>query len=340
MTAPLYVDGLVTVVLPAFNVAPYVGAAVESVLGQTYSTLELIAVDDGSTDATLEELARRGGDARLRVMRQPNAGASAARNTGIVAGRGEYIAFIDGDDVWLPDKLRTHIEYLEQTPGADLSFALSRVIDEHGRETGRVNRQTGGPVAFRHLFTRNVIGNGSAVVMRRSALDAAGYFDEQLYVSEEHDVWLRVALLRPRNVHCIPCALSLYRMRPNQITKDWRRTQRAWVRFDEKIQLAAPDETAGARTEAHARMLRYLAYIAYESGETEWAAAHLRAAIALCPISILSDRGTWLLMGGLTAARLFPARVQRRIDSAARAAIHGSYRLRRFLSRGPSASHG
>ena len=167
--------GLVTVVLPAYNVGPYVAEAVQSVLEQTYEMLELIVVDDGSTDDTVEQLQAIHDD-RLRVIRQSNAGSSAARNTGIVAGRGEWIAFIDGDDVWLPQKLERHVAYLRARPDADLTFAWSRVVDERGRDTGRTSVHAAGVVSFERLFAQNVIGNGSAVVLRRSALDAGGAF--------------------------------------------------------------------------------------------------------------------------------------------------------------------
>ena len=321
-----YTSGLVSIVIPAFNVGPFIATAVASALAQTYPRFELIVVDDGSTDSTMAELEKFDDD-RLRIVRQKNRGSSAARNTGIALGRGEYIAFLDGDDIWLPAKLQKHVALLAQKPEIDVTFALSAVIDESGRETGRTNRQSEGLLTFQRLYTSNVVGNGSAVVMRRSALDSAGGFDENLFAAVEHDVWLRVALLRAGNIYCIAEILSYYRMRPNQVTKDWRRMERAWATLDEKICKLAPDAVRDVRDEARARMRRYLAYIAYEAGDLAHARGHLRSALAIDSRSVLRDRGTWLLGIALIMGLVLPASLQRGLDRAARTARSGLSRM-------------
>jgi len=315
--APSYTAGFVTVVMPAYNVGRFVAEAARSVLAQTHREFELIVVDDGSTDDTVEQLARIH-DARLRVIRQPNGGSSAARNTGIAAGHGEWIAFIDGDDVWLPEKLERHVAYLRAHPEADLTFAWSRVVDEHGRDTGRTSVHESGVVSFERLFAQNIIGNGSAVVLRRSALDAGGWFDEAQRAAVEHDVWLRVALLRIGNVHGIPETLSLYRMRDGQITKDWRRMEAAWWRLAEKMRMLAPERVAPMMDEARGRMYRYLAYIAYETGDFRQAGAHLRTALSASPRAVLRDRGTWLVGAGVVAHAVLRTRLHARLDAVAR----------------------
>lgn len=308
---------LVTVVMPVYNVGPYVAEAIHSVLSQTYQALELIVVDDGSTDDTVERVAAHH-DPRLHLLRQANAGSSAARNSGIAHGTGELIAFIDGDDVWLPDKLARHVAYLRDHSDADLTFAWSRIVDENGDDTGRASVRAAGIVPFERLFALNVVGNGSAVVLRRDALDRAGLFDEQLRAAVEHDVWLRVSLLRPGNVHCLPEVLSLYRMRAGQITKDWRRMETAWRRLVEKLRALAPERVARVEDEARGRMYRYLAYIAYETQEYTWAAAHLRAAVGAAPVAVLRDRGTWLVAAGVLARAALPRRTHERLDAFAR----------------------
>jgi len=308
---------LVTVVMPVYNVGPFVAASIGSVLSQTYERFELIVVDDGSTDDTPDRVADIQDD-RVRLVRQPNAGSATARNTGVAAGRGELIAFIDGDDAWLPDKLARHVAYLRGHPDADLTFAWSRTVDEGGQDTGRTSAHVSGVVPFERLFVLNVVGNGSAAVLRRDALDRAGTFDDHLRAAVDHDMWLRVALLRPRNVHAVPETLSLYRMRAGQTTKDWRRMEKAWQRLVEKMRTLAPERVAGVESEARGRMYRYLAYMAYEAHEYPQAAAHLRVAVAASPMAVLRDRGTWIVGAGLVARALLPRRMHLKLDSLAR----------------------
>ncbi|MBA3345742.1 MAG: glycosyltransferase [Gemmatimonadales bacterium] len=309
--------GLVTVVMAAYNVGPFVTDAIRSVLSQTYVAFELLVIDDGSTDDTGDRVAGIR-DPRLRLIQQANAGLSAARNTGIAHGTGELIAFIDGDDVWLPDKLARQVAYLRAHPEADLTFAWSRIVDEGGRDTGRTSARVSGVVSFERLFALNVVGNGSAVVLRRDVLDRAGTFDEQLRAEEDHDVWLRVSLLRPDNVHCVPEVLSLYRMRVGQMSKDWRRMETAWHRLLDKMRALAAQRVAPVETEARSRMYRYLAYIAYEGQEYAQAAAHLRTAVVASPTTILRDRGTWLVGAGVLARAVLPPRVHLKLDGFAR----------------------
>ncbi|MBA3522361.1 MAG: glycosyltransferase [Gemmatimonadales bacterium] len=306
-----------TVVMAVYNVGPFVAEAIHSVLSQTYEALELIVVDDGSTDDTGEQVVGIC-DPRLRLLRQGNAGPSAARNSGIARGTGELIGFIDGDDVWLPEKLARHVEYLRAHPEADLTFAWSRIVDEDGRDTGRTSARVSGVVPFERLFALNVVGNGSAVVLRRDVLDRAGTFDEQLRAEEDHDVWLRVSLLRPDNVHCVPEVLSLYRMRAGQMSKDWRRMETAWHRLLEKMRALAPQRVAEVETEARGRMYRYLAYIAYEAHEYAQTATHLRTAMVASPLLMLRDRGTWLVGAGVLARAVLPRWVHLKLDSCAR----------------------
>lgn len=310
-------EGVVTVVMPAYNVEHFVTTSVRSVLEQSYPALEFIVVDDGSTDSTAARLGEVA-DARLRVIHQANGGSSAARNAGIARGTGEFIAFIDGDDVWLPEKLGKHVAALREHPGVDLTFAWSRIVDERGNDTGRTSVPVSGTVSFERLMAMNVVGNGSAVVLRREALDRAGYFDEELFAAVEHDVWLRVALLRQGNVMAIPEVLSLYRMRAGQITKDWRRMETAWRQLVEKIRRLAPGRVATVEGEARARMYRYVAYIAYETGEFSQAARHLVKAVSGSPLVILRDRGTWVLTAGLAVRVLLRRGAHRWVDAFAR----------------------
>src|ERR1700691_3917251 len=125
---------LASVVMPAYNVAPFIRESVESVLCQTFSNFELIVVDDGSTDGTSDQLSSLI-DPRLHIVRQANSGSSSARNNGIRFASGQYIGFLDADDLWMPNKLEAHIRFLDEHPEIDLTFSRSQIIDELGNAT-------------------------------------------------------------------------------------------------------------------------------------------------------------------------------------------------------------
>ena len=134
--------------MAVFNVAPYIRAAVDSVLCQTFPAWELIVVDDASTDATLSILQEYRDD-RIRIVPAPHGGQIAAATTGVALASGEYLAFLDGDDIWTPDKLQRHIVYLDRNPEVDHTFSLSAIIDESGNPTLRRSPFCGGVVRFR-----------------------------------------------------------------------------------------------------------------------------------------------------------------------------------------------
>jgi glycosyltransferase involved in cell wall biosynthesis len=307
----------VSVVMPAYNVAPFILESVRSVLGQSFQDLELIVVDDGSIDGTVDRLLSVR-DPRLQIIEQGNGGSSAARNSGIKVAAGEYVGFLDADDLWLPNKLETQISFLEQHPGVDLTFSRSELIDEGGKPTGRTSAAISGEVSFRDLLTENVVNNGSAVVMRRKALDLAGHFDTELKACVDWDLWLRVAMLRPHNIFCVDGLFTKYRMRSGQITKDWRRMEAGWNKMFAKARNVAGAEVDIVAKEAHARFYRYLSYIAYESRDYTSSSRLLRHALSLSALNVASDRRTWVLTSALLARGILPHRVHGACDAMAR----------------------
>jgi glycosyltransferase involved in cell wall biosynthesis len=172
----------VTVVIPAYNAAWSIRRTLLSVLAQTYADIEIIVVDDGSTDGTVEiveSFARR--DARIRLVRQRNGGVAAARNRGVGEGRGVYIAPIDADDIWLPENLERQVAALEAAgPATPFSFACFFRIDEYDRVVPRPRHRRPPPSDYIGLLRRNWVGCGSAAVFRKEAVLAAGGYDESL----------------------------------------------------------------------------------------------------------------------------------------------------------------
>ena len=186
----------VSVVIPTYNYGRFVRDAVDSALAQTYRDCEIIVVDDGSTDDTRALLAPYGD--RIRYLYQDNRGLSAARNAGIRAVRGAYVAFLDSDDIWMPAKIEAQMALFAANPDLGLVSCGGFTMDvdgdvsdtrfvrpaENDRNRGRV---------YRKLILGNFISGGSNAVVRRACLDAVGLFDERLRSAEDWDLWLRVA---------------------------------------------------------------------------------------------------------------------------------------------------
>ena len=173
---------LVSVVIPAFNAAWSLGRTLASVTNQTWPEIEIIVVDDGSTDST-PDLVREhaANDPRIRLVRQPNGGVASARNRGLREARGEYFAPIDSDDLWAADNLEKQVEALEAAgERAAFAFAYSACIDEFGRPLPSSPRTEAPRIDFEGLLLRNAVSNGSAAVFRRRRVIEAGGYDERL----------------------------------------------------------------------------------------------------------------------------------------------------------------
>jgi hypothetical protein len=181
----------ISVVLAVYNDAAHVAATLDSILGQSESDFELIVVDDGSTDGTGEALA--GVDARLVYHWQTNRGVPAARNAGLGLARGEIIAFLDSDDLWLPDHLETVVGALERHPEAVLAFTRWRAPSESRDESE--SAQLVDPLPEALIVAK--VGGPSCVAVRRAPLVQVGGFDERLKALEDNDLWTRLSLLGP-----------------------------------------------------------------------------------------------------------------------------------------------
>lgn len=206
----------VSVIIPTFNRARYLTEAVESVLGQTFSDLELIVVDDGSTDETPALLARVT-DPRLRVLRQENRGISAAMNAGLRAARGHYVARLDSDDVWFADLLARSLDVLDASSDIDVVYSRARAMSADG--TPR-EHYLGLPLRFPDdallsLAWGDPTCNITAVASR-GCFASAGPYDETLRTHEDWDMWLRVA--RSHRFAFLNCTLAQFREHDDGIT--------------------------------------------------------------------------------------------------------------------------
>jgi glycosyltransferase involved in cell wall biosynthesis len=182
----------VSVVIPSYNSARYVVAAVESVLAQTYRDFEILVVDDGSTDNTKEVLGKYG-DA-VRYLYKPNGGVSAARNYGIEKARGKYVAFLDADDLWMPEKLENQVALLELNADVGLSYTSAIIVDENLETKSYIEAKEYDDACEALLLQMNILILSSSIVRKDVLLQTKG-FDSQFSTCADKDFWLRLSLL-------------------------------------------------------------------------------------------------------------------------------------------------
>lgn len=213
----------VSVIIPAYNAADYVGRAIESALNQTHAPLEVIVIDDGSRDNTAEQVAQY--PAPVRLLRQPNGGPAAARNHGARVANGEWLALLDADDAWLPHKLERQLPYLSE-PTIALVHACEPA-EYAPREA-----------TFEALWKRNFLLT-SSVLIRRTAFDETGRFNEdrELIGVEDYNLWLRMAA-RGLRVIGHPELLHEYTPAPGHLTSQSERFARAELANLEAIRCA------------------------------------------------------------------------------------------------------
>jgi glycosyltransferase involved in cell wall biosynthesis len=228
----------VSVVIPTYNYARYVPEAVDSVLAQSFEELEVIVVDDGSTDKTAEILRSFG--EQIRNIRQEHCGLSAARNTGIRAARGQYVAFLDSDDLWLPEKVSLQIARLDAEPEVGLVYCETLLFDDSAPATLILHSYWASHPSGRilpWLVRQNVIPSPTPIV-RRELFERVGLFDETLRACEDWDMWIRIG--RVCEIAYVNRVLAKYRRHQENMSLDSERLMTNGLRVLEKA-FAAPD---------------------------------------------------------------------------------------------------
>lgn len=196
---------LVSVIIPTFNRARFLVEALESVFSQTYRPLEVLVVDEASTDETPKVVSRF---PVIYVRRPVRRGPAAARNRGIVLSRGELVSFLDSDDLWLPEKIARQVAFFQEHPQA-VAVQPEEIWIKEGRQV-KPKRQHRKPHGyFFHRAVKLCVVSPSGVMLRRKILEEIGLFDEEFPVCEDYELWLRLAVRYP--VHLLPEPLVIKR---------------------------------------------------------------------------------------------------------------------------------
>lgn len=234
----------VSVIIPAYNAAGLIAKCINSALAQTYRDFEIVVVNDGSPDTALLECAIAPYQGRVRYVKQENRGPSGARNLGILQAVGQYIAFLDSDDEWLPQHLSEQMSMFVEDPSLDLVYADYALI----RDGRRVGHGFGlepqhPPVSFEKILTEEcTVGTSTAVAKRRTLIDA-GLFDERFRCCEDFDLWLRMSFRGAKISHGSGLHM-LHRLAPESLSGNRYAMKRARIEVYEKSANSLPVSAA------------------------------------------------------------------------------------------------
>ena len=223
------IEARVSAIITAYNSEAFIAEAINSILKQSRVVDEIVVVDDGSIDTTRQVVAQFA-DQGIKFIQQHNRGAGAARNKGIKETTGEFIAFLDADDVWLEDKTRLQVKYLSEHPNAALVSGFAHwwnVAKDKVRVSGKLPRNM--KTLRQEILVHNVLGNPSMVMVRRSALAEVGVFDEKIRWGQDWELWQR--LVERYEVGVIPEPLTVYRWHKDNLShiRRWERLLSYWI---------------------------------------------------------------------------------------------------------------
>ena len=285
MSAPV-----VSVIVPAYNAAATLPRTLESVRRQTFADYEIIVIDDGSTDATMVAMVEIASiDPRVLVIRQSNAGAASARNSGIAQARGRFLAFLDADDTWDQNHLAIHVARFARDPSLAVSFSATRSIDSADRFLGRTTKPQ---VVYTtaELLATSPCTTPSAIVVRTEVVVMTGGFDERMRLGAEDQEWLVRIRSRGFVVSGTSAAWVSYRADQDGLSSHLARMLEGYRQMLAIASTYEPELVDRLGPLLEARMGRHLARCALERGRgAKIARAFLRRALMTCPALVFDE---------------------------------------------------
>lgn len=265
---------LVSVVIPVYNAEKYLEETLASVLAQTYPHIEIIAVDDGSKDRSIQILEQY--PDRIRVVRQANAGAAVARNRGVQEATGKWIAFLDADDLWTPDKIQRQLDASRGYVWSHTDSVFIGGVNDGRKDSDFTDKHQGH--ILEQLICSNFIGTSTLMIQRQVFLDAGG-FDESLRSIQDWELWIRIARQHP--IGYVDAPLMKYRVHAVSASRSTRKTLPNHLKVIEKVfAIGGPAETLShLKSSAKARSYGICSQIAEEEGDFSFA---LRCSMLAC----------------------------------------------------------
>jgi glycosyltransferase involved in cell wall biosynthesis len=260
----------VSVIITAYNSMTYLPETVESVLRQTFSDFEVLIIDDGSSD-DIVQWASGLVDPRVRLISQKNQGVGVARSTGIAHAQGEYVAFLDGDDLWEPTKLEKQVRCFQKNPKVGLVHTWLAGIDQQSKPTGRIIGSHIEGEVWQRIIERNMVACSSAMV-RRCCFETVGVFDRNLRFAEDWDMWIRLAARYHFAVIKEP--LVGYREHPNSKSKKYVTRVQDFQTIIEKAFQSVPFELCYLRNRSYGHINLCIAWKCLQGSKVDYETAN------------------------------------------------------------------
>ncbi|MEH2192054.1 MAG: glycosyltransferase [Nostoc sp.] len=245
----------ISVIIPAYNSEKTIGYTIQSVLNQTFSNLELIIINDGSEDSTLKVITQIP-DSRIQVFSFPNAGGNVSRNRGLRRAVGEFVSFLDADDLWTRDKLQSQLKALQENITAKVAYSWTDYIDENGEFVLSGKRVNIKGNVYENLLLNNFLENGSNPLIYRKALITLGGFDESLNAAQDWDMWLRLA--SKFDFICVPSVQILYRISSNSVSSNLIRQEKYCLQVLKRAYKEKPSTLKNSWNISLANLYKYL----------------------------------------------------------------------------------
>ncbi|WP_427161674.1 glycosyltransferase family 2 protein [Aliinostoc sp. HNIBRCY26] len=296
----------VSVIIPAYNAMAFLPTTLESVLKQTFNDYEVIVINDGSSDGIIDWFTQVT-DIRVKLISQENQGPAAARNHGINQAQGEYLAFLDADDIWAENKLEKQVNILDENPTVGLVYSWVGSIDSQGNIGNKVRKNNAEGRVWETIIEHNIIECGSNPMVRRICFEKVGVFDHRLAYAQDWEMWVRVASRYQFQV--INETLVYYRSHPNNRSKNWKIMEQNYNLIFEKSFAHAPEylsvedlKTLENRIYGFANLR--IAWKALQSGDYQQAADFRQKAVQRYPQ--LSSLRNYLVLGAaIILVRIF-----------------------------------
>ncbi|MEH2310362.1 MAG: glycosyltransferase [Nostoc sp.] len=235
----------ISVIIPAYNSEKTIKHTIQSALNQTFTNFELIIINDGSQDSTLEVVTQIQ-DSRIKVFSYSNAGGNVSRNRGLHRAVGEFVSFLDADDLWTPDKLQSQLKALQENVTTKVAYSWTDYIDANGEFILSGKRINVKGNVYENLLINNFLENGSNPLICRKALITLGGFDESLSAAQDWDMWLRLA--SKFDFICVPSVQILYRISYNSVSSNLVRQEKACLQVLERAYKVRPFLRDATRT--------------------------------------------------------------------------------------------
>ena len=298
---------LISVIIPVYNSEKTIQETLKSVLNQTFSDFEIIVINDGSQDSTLDIISSLQ-DSRIKIFSYPNAGISASRNRGISHASGEFIAFLDHDDLWTPDKLESQLRALQENPQAAVAYSWVDLIDESSQFIRSYSRLSITGNVQAELLVSNFLKTASNPLIRKEALIQVGGFEQSICGPEDWDLFLRMAA----HYHfvAVPRSQVLYRMITGSASTNVFRQEAESLKVIDRAFTQAPESLQHLKKRTLSNLYKYLTFQSVElpSGRQSGLAATrcLWQAVRSDP-SVLRQRTILIALVKIAAVVLLPS---------------------------------